>query len=123
MKHIRGLLIFAAVSAMSLGGSAYSNVPRADVLARTSGNGVFSSESSNPSADPFLSGDASPISHRDIARIQAALDKHGFSLAVDGVWGPETEKALHRFQGDRGLPQTNLIDHRAAEQLDMTSSN
>jgi peptidoglycan hydrolase-like protein with peptidoglycan-binding domain len=41
---------------------------------------------------------------------QAALNKHGFGLAQDGLLGPRTEAAVKQFQKANGLPETGTID-------------
>ena len=45
----------------------------------------------------------------DVKAIQAALNRHGFSLAVDGIMGPNTEKAISDFKGRNGLRRRPLI--------------
>lgn len=36
---------------------------------------------------------------------------------VDGIWGPETEEALRRFQRDRGLPADGTLGDRTLAAL------
>lgn len=40
-----------------------------------------------------------PTPRTDVAYLQVLLDRVGFNLAVDGVFGPATNSALRRFQG------------------------
>jgi peptidoglycan hydrolase-like protein with peptidoglycan-binding domain len=41
--------------------------------------------------------------------IQAALNRHGYGLAVDGVWGPKSKAALADFQSRNGLTVDRLV--------------
>lgn len=42
--------------------------------------------------------------------VQARLRDHGFSLVVDGVFGPETEAAVMAFRYARGLARVGVVD-------------
>jgi len=39
----------------------------------------------------------------DVKAIQEALNKKGAAVKVDGLLGPETHKAISKFQADNGL--------------------
>lgn len=42
---------------------------------------------------------------------QTALLDRGYSVgAVDGLWGPNTQSAVRRFQADHGIAQTGTLD-------------
>jgi peptidoglycan hydrolase-like protein with peptidoglycan-binding domain len=41
--------------------------------------------------------------------IQAALNRHGYGLVVDGVWGPKSKAALADFQSRNGLKVDRLV--------------
>lgn len=43
------------------------------------------------------------------ADIQAALNRHGYGLAVDGVWGPKSSNALADFQRKNGLNADRIV--------------
>ncbi len=58
---------------------------------------------------------------RDVRRAQAALNDHGYALAVDGIKGPNTERALRDFQARSGLAQTGALDEATRERLGLTS--
>lgn len=52
-----------------------------------------------------------PASDGTVRGAQAALNDQGFGAgAVDGQWGPNTQRAVRRFQAERGLPQTGALD-------------
>ena len=53
-----------------------------------------------------------------IANVQAELQRLGYySAGVDGRLGPITERALRRYQQDRGLPVTGAIDNHTVRSL------
>ena len=63
---------------------------------------------SRPSSSSAGSGTASDETVRNT---QSALNARGYDAgAVDGLWGPNTQSALRRFQTDRGLAPTGMID-------------
>ena len=50
-------------------------------------------------------------SDESVRNTQSALNSRGYDAgAVDGLWGPNTQSALRRFQADRGLAPTGLLD-------------
>ncbi len=51
---------------------------------------------------------------------QAALNDRGYDAGpVDGVWGPNTQGAVRRFQADRGLTQSGMLDGETIAALDI----
>jgi len=123
MKSIIGLLSVALLSTAVFSTAARSNI--ADPNWRptpVSGLLLAPSAESAPPAES-MEGNISPASRREIEEIQAALGRHGFTITVDGVWGPNTEKALHEFEKEHGLLQSNLIDYETARQLNLITLN
>lgn len=53
----------------------------------------------------------------DVRRVQRALTAAGYPLAPDGRFGPVTLAALKRFQKDRGLPQSGVVNTVTATAL------
>ena len=53
------------------------------------------------STSPELSG--------EVKELQTLLKADGFSLDVDGVFGPDTESALKRFQTEHGLADDGVV--------------
>ena len=47
---------------------------------------------------------------RRVRRLQAALRRRGFRVAVDGAFGPRTRRAVARFQRREGLPVNGVAD-------------
>ena len=43
------------------------------------------------------------------ADIQTALNRHGYGLVVDGIWGPKSSNALADFQRRNGLTVDRLV--------------
>jgi peptidoglycan hydrolase-like protein with peptidoglycan-binding domain len=50
-----------------------------------------------------------PDLQEDITELQTLLNKHGFSLEVDGLFGLETEEAVIQFQGQHGLQEDGIV--------------
>ncbi len=73
---------------------------------------------SRPSSTSVGSGTASDETVRNT---QSALNARGYDAgAVDGLWGPNTQSALRRFQTDRGLAPTGMIDDETRTALGVT---
>jgi putative chitinase len=49
--------------------------------------------------------------------IQAMLKDKDYKLAVDGIFGPQTESAVKQFQEDVGLPVTGYVDTATMKKL------
>jgi peptidoglycan hydrolase-like protein with peptidoglycan-binding domain len=45
----------------------------------------------------------------NVRSVQYLLDAHGFSLTVDGSFGPQTEGAVKYFQEDTGLSVDGIV--------------
>jgi len=49
---------------------------------------------------------------------QQALNDRGYGAGnIDGVWGPDTENAVRRFQQAQGLPQSGALDAQTLSAL------
>jgi peptidoglycan hydrolase-like protein with peptidoglycan-binding domain len=46
----------------------------------------------------------------NVRAAQALLHHRGYDVAVDGQFGWKTEQVVTRFQGDRGLTKTGVVD-------------
>lgn len=51
------------------------------------------------------------------ADIQTALNRHGYNLAVDNVWGPKSSAALADFQSKNGLVVDRLVGPKTWDKL------
>lgn len=60
------------------------------------------------------------VEPRTLARIQQQLRQDGFYRGpVDGIYGPETRRALSQWQTENGLPATGQLDRRTLAQMDV----
>ena len=55
-----------------------------------------------------------------VRRLQLALRRRGFGVAVDGAFGPRTRRAVARFQRRRGLSVNGTADTAMLRLLDVT---
>lgn len=53
-----------------------------------------------------------------IQSLQSALNRAGIAVAVDGQFGPETQRALQQYQRDNGLPVTGELDDQTRARLE-----
>lgn len=61
-----------------------------------------------------------PLSPSATTAVQERLREAGtYTGATDGVWGPESQAALDRFQQARGLPVTGSINLATAQALNI----
>ncbi len=56
-----------------------------------------------------------------IRQAQSALSQNGYTIAVDGVLGAETARALRSFQSDKGIRQTGTLDKETMSALNINS--
>lgn len=66
---------------------------------------------------PMLRGD-------DVADLQSRLNELGFDAdKVDGIFGPNTDRAVHEFQRNRGLPQDGVAGPQTVTELQLVRRN
>lgn len=64
-----------------------------------------------PTARSSSAPGAGAASDEAVRDAQLALNSRGYDAGVvDGRWGPNTQSALRRFQSDRGLAPTGMLD-------------
>lgn len=86
----------------------------------TSGyNAAFGNETSSSSK----SGSKKSAAGDDtVAKAQNRLRELGYDVAVDGVWGKNTRKAVGKFQAKEGLPVTKRLDKATLSALGISGS-
>lgn len=52
-----------------------------------------------------------------VRELQQALNQAGHDIAVDGIWGPETESAVRMFQQEQGMQATGEPDQETLSML------
>jgi len=55
----------------------------------------------------------------DVLKLQQALNDNGESVKVDGVMGPNTEKALRDYQQKNGLQASGQLDSQTRQKLNL----
>jgi peptidoglycan hydrolase-like protein with peptidoglycan-binding domain len=64
---------------------------------------------------------AQPLAPGAAMRVQERLRQHGsYAGRVDGVWGPDSQVALDRFQQARGLQVTGQLNQATASTLGLS---
>lgn len=53
----------------------------------------------------------------DVKRVQTLLNYHGHNLAVDGIWGNKTQKAVGDFQRSKGLKVDYIVGNQTLAKL------
>ncbi len=68
--------------------------------------------------------DPTALDRQQVEMVQQALDKSGFSVGrVDGVWGPETEAALQKFQQSKNMGMSDgRLDPETLSALQLDAS-
>lgn len=73
-----------------------------------------SSMSSSTGTESVASVDSSTIENA-----QSSLKSEGYTVSVDGVWGPQTAAALREFQQERGLSATGELNTETLAALEI----
>lgn len=55
----------------------------------------------------------------EVRRLQAALQRNGETIKVDGIWGPQTEQALRDYQQKNGLQTSGQLDEQTRNKLNL----
>jgi peptidoglycan hydrolase-like protein with peptidoglycan-binding domain len=85
---------------------------------------TFPSRAAVPRSVPGNAAVAEPLDRDVVRSIQQRLRQRGYySGAVDGVWGPRTERAVAQFQRSRGLEATGNLNPTTASALGLNPNN
>lgn len=69
-------------------------------------------QSSAPSAQSRAARIEAPQPSAEVREAQQRLQRLGYyDRAIDGLWGPDTQAAVDRFQRARGIPVTDRLDN------------
>jgi peptidoglycan hydrolase-like protein with peptidoglycan-binding domain len=63
------------------------------------------------------------LSSSQIRNLQQELNQEGHKIAVDGMFGPETQRALTEYQRDENLPVTGRPDQQTLTSLGVETTN
>lgn len=67
-------------------------------------------------------GQQEQVSSSDIRNIQQTLRNEGYSIAVDGLWGPQTRQAVRSYQAQNNLSVTGELDNQTITRMNMDRS-
>ena len=59
------------------------------------------------------------LSPQRVRTVQQALNDNGSTIDVDGVWGPNTRRALRDFQQSKGLDATGQLNRETVAALNL----
>ncbi len=52
-----------------------------------------------------------------VMEVQKALDRLGYNMGVDGIWGGEMEQVIYQYRKDVGLPRDNSVNEKVYQSL------
>jgi peptidoglycan hydrolase-like protein with peptidoglycan-binding domain len=58
---------------------------------------------------PTLARSANPIKNEDVRYLQQFLNKKGYAVATDGMFGPKTEQAVIKFQKQQQILVDGIV--------------
>ena len=82
------------------------------------GNGAASRSASTMRED---SGGSVNLTEQEIRQLQTTLKEKGFTVVIDGRFGPGTREALIQFQRREGFQATGRIDNRTISALGISA--
>lgn len=76
-------------------------------------DGSTASDAMQHDLQAILGNDRAVLSSTDIEAMQVSLNQMGYQIAVDGAWGPETQRAVDLAMGrDEELPTISVAQYR-----------
>ncbi|MGL5059324.1 MAG: peptidoglycan-binding domain-containing protein [Microcoleus sp.] len=58
---------------------------------------------------PTLARSENPVKNEDVRYLQQFLNKKGYSIATDGMFGPKTEQAVIKFQKQQQILVDGIV--------------
>lgn len=134
MTHARTFAVLLAMGALATG----------PAFAQTQAGGANGNAKIPPTHNPLVQGNQSTaapggagqsaanqpnlsdreLSPSEVARVQEQLKQMGtYHGSIDGIWGPQTHKAVAEVQQQKGLQPTGTLDLAAAQQLGLLTPN
>jgi len=94
------------------GGKVMRHVRRANIVGY--GHPIYDGTPHTPPATPVATGPTIRRGARGsvVQRLQRRLNAHGARLAVDGIFGPATDRAVRSFQANRRLAVDGIVGPR-----------
>lgn len=88
------------------------------LVAGCSDSGMFGRSSTATPSSAAQQAAAQPAPRADVRETQQQLKSLGlYDGPIDGVWGPETQSAVERYQTQRGLSATGRVDESTRNSL------
>lgn len=85
------------------------------------GNGMSPQSNMAPNTSASAS-NSTQVNASDVRNVQERLSNNGYSVSVDGVWGPQTASAIRDFQSDNDLSVTGRLDSQTISALELNRS-
>ncbi|HCM83030.1 MAG TPA: hypothetical protein DIS76_00505 [Rhodospirillaceae bacterium] len=63
------------------------------------------------------------LSNRQIRAVQESLNDHGYKVAEDGIWGPQTARAVRSFQANNNLEASGKLNSQTLNTLSASYRN
>ena len=104
--------LLAAMTATAFAAGSRTQTPAPAATMQHGMKNASKSQAALPSSDHTMSA-------RKVEEIQVGLQRAGYKVASDGIWGPSTAHALRSFQKDHGLKATGRYNQATAQQLEI----
>lgn len=109
-----------ASTGMSSDTQANTEMTAPSATGNTAASGMDTGTRAGVSANTSASVDAQQLSSNQVQDVQQSLKDQGFTVAVDGVWGPNTQAALREFQQANSLDASGTLDQSTMTALNVT---
>lgn len=101
----------------------HAETPESTPTPTTAPTTSIDSPAYNENGDTWLSTDLEDIDLPEVRQIQEQLVLRGYSVVVDGSYGPQTAAAVRQFQTDHGITVDGIIGPETFRYLVYVSGN